>query len=330
MPDGDLKAPTLDDIAAKVGVSRMTVSRALNGTGPVAAATKARILDVSRRLGYSAAKKARTSSLKKQVTVLRYQCPPATPDPYFDDVFEGIRQGLDHFGYRAVPHFLTPQSQSEKPFEIDEDLAGVVVVGPGLSPQLLHDVKVPIVTVAWHTPLLRSSAVMADNVGGTWTALDYLFSRGRDQVALITGPTDHPEIHERIVGFHAYHGMKGLNVNPSWVRTSDYTNEANQKAIESLFASRSHPNAIFCTCGSIAASAVEMVEAHGLSAQGDITVLSFDDDDHVVMPPWVSKVKVDRKRMGIVAAELLHRSIRASLFSGMKVIVPVRLVPGYM
>src|ERR687884_1867090 len=94
---------TIQELAAKTGVSVATVSRALNGSSEVSAATRKKILELARRLDYTPSAAARTLVQRRSHVIgVILETGPGHPDllhPFFQEVLVGLKQGAGARGY---------------------------------------------------------------------------------------------------------------------------------------------------------------------------------------------------------------------------------------
>lgn len=151
----------LEDVAEAAGVSVTTVSRVLGGRGTVAEATRTRVLDAVRELGYD-----RSTLLHRQAARLVAVCAPAQPEHWQIEVCRSLSMQLQDAGIIAATPFL------------DEDIAEVracidagaaLVVTPTFTPL---DVDVPVVrfaeaTAAWPTAATGTEASDTSGTGDT-------------------------------------------------------------------------------------------------------------------------------------------------------------------
>ncbi|WP_276547697.1 LacI family DNA-binding transcriptional regulator [Brevibacterium luteolum] len=156
----------LEDVAEAAGVSVTTVSRVLGGRGTVAEATRTRVLDAVRELGYD-----RSTLLHRQAARLVAVCAPAQPEHWQIEVCRSLSMQLQDAGIIAATPFL------------DEDIAEVracidagaaLVVTPTFTPL---DVDVPVVrfaeaTAAWPTATAGPEVTPASGTGSAGLAAD--------------------------------------------------------------------------------------------------------------------------------------------------------------
>lgn len=172
---------TVEDIAARAGVSLSTVSRVLNDRGVVAPATADRVKEAMRELGYT-----RSTLLEKTVHPLVAVCAPARPEHWQLDVLNRVDVALQRSGVlTATPSIGADLSEVEAVVAAGASL----VLTPTFTPV---DLPVPVVRFA---EAARDStrepypgetiAARIDLAGGLTLAFDHLLAIGHRRIGLI-------------------------------------------------------------------------------------------------------------------------------------------------
>ena len=96
------KRPTLIDIAKKANVSIGTVDRTLHNRGRVAQATKERIFEIAKEIGYQKNLHASILAKNKKEINLAYLLPKKGMDPFWDLVLEGVNEAIEELQMASV------------------------------------------------------------------------------------------------------------------------------------------------------------------------------------------------------------------------------------
>ncbi|MCC6804846.1 MAG: LacI family DNA-binding transcriptional regulator, partial [Anaerolineae bacterium] len=91
---------TIEDVAREAGVSMMTVSRVINGTGRISDETREYVREVATRLGYRPNRAART--LVTNRTLMVGCVVPDITNPYFSEIFQGAEEVFWQEGYNVL------------------------------------------------------------------------------------------------------------------------------------------------------------------------------------------------------------------------------------
>lgn len=172
---------TLGDLAAQLGLSVNTVSRALAGKDGVSERTRALVLDEAHRVGYVAAPEpgpARVRSRTVAVTI------PSATHLFSSELIGAIEAGARAAGY-SLDVFTTEESEEQERAAvrrmIDNDLAGAIVIPVQDRTEPWAEVLaagIPLVLASREVPALPCDFVTVDNTAGAYAAVRHLLAQG--------------------------------------------------------------------------------------------------------------------------------------------------------
>src|SRR6516225_7236933 len=223
---GKIKMVTMRDVAEASGFSPATVSIVLNNAPLaryIAPATKKRIEDAARKLGYRPNAMARflRSRRSQTVGVMIFDI----TDPFCTPVLRGIENALYQSSY--VPIFADAHNQRAR-FErylemlLEHHVEALIVVANWLfvDIQLLADLSkrnITAATIGWEMPDDSVSSVMVDNEAGGRLALEHLHQLGHRKIAIIRGPKRLIDSAPRWRGIQKFAASVGLKLDSSLV-----------------------------------------------------------------------------------------------------------------
>jgi LacI family transcriptional regulator len=308
-------AATIRDVAREAGVSVSTVSRVLNDSGPVKAATRQRIREVAQRLHFTPNTTARSLSMRRT-----HALGVLMPDVYgefFAEVIRGIDQVAQQHGY----HVLISGAHNE-PAEVDAAVRairgrvdGLILMAAELDTgQLARNLpeKVPAVLINADHDASQFDTINIDNFGGAVAMTQHLLRLGQRTIAMITGPAGNRDSLERERGFRSALRDAGISLPAAWVVAGGFTEASGFRAAQALLQHTPRPQAIFAANDSMAVGALSAVRRAGLRVPEDVAVVGFDDVPiaEYVNPP-LTTVRVAITRLGSAATERLIENIRA-------------------
>jgi DNA-binding LacI/PurR family transcriptional regulator len=186
----------LEDVAREAGVSAATVSHALSGKGRLPDATRARVREVARRMGYSPNPAARRlaggrSGLIAVAFSLSDALPVALTDvDYFSQAIHAATERALQRDFALVVAPPTPQTAVWSRIPLD----GVVVFDPVAGDPVLADLRargIPLVLSGRDPAGGDDYCVDNDHIAGTRAVLDHLTERGARRIGILTGePVD--------------------------------------------------------------------------------------------------------------------------------------------
>lgn len=329
------RLPRLSDVATLARVSTATASLALNG-GPVAEATRERVIAAADQLRYVARSHARALKTGRTgILGLWVINRPGTVELTEDS----------GFFYRVLRGALGAAERAGCTVSFDVRLADLAQVGEALASvaaQGMHDAVIivpqwtndgsyatavrargiPVVTLG-DPHAAGDASVRADQAAGMRLAVQHLVDRGHSELAYLAGPVGHLDAEARLAAFYQLTAELGLRVPPDRVRRTDFTIEAGFAATAALLNTAGPITALLAADDYVAAGAIQAAYACGVRVPHDLSVVGFDDVDvaRATTPP-LTTVRLPLAELGDLAA-----STAAALARGERPSLPAPLQP---
>jgi LacI family transcriptional regulator len=305
---------TIQDVAARAGVSAMTVSRVLNTPERVTATTRERIETTIKTLGYTPNALAR--GLKGATRTLALVIPDVS-NPFFTQIVHGAEEVARKHGYTVFLGNTDSSSDNEKHYlhkMLSHRIDGLLIVPMGNhSKKVLEEVHsrgVPFVLIDVKVPDIQADYVVGDNVAGAFTLTEHLIKLGHKCIALVSGRSDLSTSREREEGYLAALKQYNLKFNAKYLIPTDFSRRAGYKAVSSLFNLSQPPTALFVASNVLAIGALEAVRAAGLRVPEDIALVCFEDIGLAsALQPFLTVMAQPAKEFGRIGAEFLLRRI---------------------
>ncbi|GGT66346.1 LacI family DNA-binding transcriptional regulator [Actinomadura citrea] len=324
--------PTLEEVAARAGVGRGTVSRVVNGSPRVSPQAREAVRKAIEELGYVPNRAARTLVTRRTDTVALVVAESDQRlfgEPYFAGIIRGISNGLGDTGlqlllalarspaeYGRLEDYLTTQHvdgvlltslHAEDPLPAKLEANGVPTVLGGRPPGL-HPV----------------SYVDVDNRSGAREAVGHLIAGGRRRIATIAGPQDMGVGIDRLAGYREALAEAGL---PEYVEYGDFGEASGITAAERLLTAEPSLDAVFAADDPMALGALRVLHRSGRCVPDDVAVIGFDDSAAAPLAdPPLSTVHQSPEEMGREMARLLVSRIRGETVADPVVILRPHLV----
>ncbi|MBT0993343.1 LacI family transcriptional regulator [Cellulomonas sp. DKR-3] len=306
------RRPTIRDVAAAAGVSRGTVSRVINGGHWVSPEALAAVEEAIRSTGYTTNQHARSLVTGRSNSVAFLLTEPQHllfEDPNFSILLRGAAQEL---AARGMPLLLmvagTPAEQTQMLDYVGAGhVDGVLLISSHAgSPVLRSLVEQQIPTIACGIPLgfeQQVGYVAADDLGGARRMTRHLMDRGRERIAMITGPMDTPGGRLRLEG---YRRELGDRFDETLVVHGDYTRASGTVAMTELLARRPDLDAVFAANDLMAAGAMVVLADAGRTVPDDVAVGGFDDAGvAVTVNPHLTTMRQPFERISAEMVRLL-------------------------
>ena len=272
------------DIADATGVSQSTVSRVLSGTPtavPIAAATRSRVLETARRLGYRPNPLAR--GLRGAPTMLLGVIVRDITDPFFAGAIEAASLEANRRGYNVVlGHAHRSADEAEALWGILEarHCDALLFLGDLRDrPELIEELQntsLPVVAL-WHGS--RESGiptVSVDNRSGIMAVVDHLVGLGHERIAF-AGPRRLGDITEREDAYVASMHGHGLSMPEAYRQEAANDYGGGVEALDRLMDLPRPPTAIVAPTDVIAMGMLHAAHRRGLQVPHDLSVTGFDD-----------------------------------------------------
>lgn len=286
----------IQQVADLAGVSTATVSRALAGKPSVSPATRARVEQAARELGYvvSASASSLASGKMRNVGVVV----PFIDSWFFMKVLKGAQHALEEAGYDLTLYHLDPNVGTERPTTahprrkrlFDEFLRrGRVDALIAVSLELdqaeldaLTALRKPVVGLGGPLPGVQTLSI--DDKAISRLAVDHLIGLGHTKIAHLAGDQDF-ELDfllpaNRRAGWESALTDAGLEVNPLMLRTANFTIPGAYKStLQLLEDPRVRPTAMFAGSDEMAIGAMLAAKELGCDVPGDLSIIGIDGHD---------------------------------------------------
>jgi len=316
------KNATLNQVAAETGVTAMTVSRVVNGTGYVSEETREKVLRAVKKLNYRRNGLAR--SLKRQRTETVGLVLGDISNPYSTELANAVRGTLAARGYNL---FICISEQSAKEdiaaldSLVDHNVDGIVVATRSNTEgdKELVNRGMPVVVVGRDFHHNSVDCVAADNLTGGFEATRHLIDLGHKRIGFIGAEFSYKSNLKRLQGYLRALKTHGIEVDERLVtgrkeavaEVPGYSTEKmGYEGMKRLLSLPNPPTAVFARNDFTAVGAMTAIKEAGLSIPKDIAIVGYDDIPLAVhTSPVLTTVRQPMRLQGQLAAEMLLRRI---------------------
>lgn len=327
------KDVTIVEVARHAGVSITTVSHALSGNRRVAEATRARIDDSIRELGYRPNAFAR--GLRTERSHMVALLIPDITNPYYPTLARGMQDALHSGGYQTLVGSTDGHRDQERHFlndSLQRRVDGIAFASFETTARMVAPVlqaDIPLVSIGTTIRHRNVDCVWTDDVAGAVDATAYLIERGYTPIGMIGGPAGTSPSDHRLEGYRAALRHTGIRFDPRLVAIGDFTRAGGATAMGRLLKRRVMPRAIFCANDLMAIGAMDAIRQAGLLVPDDVALVGYDDIEAAgLITPDLTTVVNPAYEMGRACGRLLLERMTGRRAGGrVEVVVPHRLVP---
>jgi LacI family transcriptional regulator len=307
----------MKDIAHDLGVSLMTVSKALRSHSDISEETKRRVLKRARELNYRPNWIAR--SLVTRRTYMVGLIIPDLMHSFFAEVAKGIARKFEPLGYQIV---ISNSEESpgvelrEVEVLLDRSVDGIIVAAaePNIRGDLfkkLQSHKIPYVLIDRLPSGFEGHFVGVKDEEIGLMATEHLVEQGCRRIAHLRGPANSTGI-GRLRGYRRALAKHGLEAQPEYVVSGQHEDSTGYEGMRKLLGLSPQPDGVFCYNDPVAAGAIKAILEAGLKVPDDIAVIGAGNvhySDLLRVP--LSTIDQSSTLIGETAADLLVECIEA-------------------
>ncbi|MFH8249053.1 LacI family DNA-binding transcriptional regulator [Microbacterium sp. B2969] len=305
---------TLADVAAAVGVSKATASKALNGRGDISDDTRERVLAAVADLGYRSTTGAGVPSDRHALAVV-FDIPAS---PYILGVLQGVMAAategrIDLLARLAPARAARTQRAVARAWVADQQASGVVgIIGLTLSHpdgliEAASNANLPFVIVdPVDTDHRRMVSVGSSNWAGARTAAEHLIELGHRRIGWIGGPDSSAAARDRLYGYQAALDAAGVGIDQSLIRAGQFDTPTGVHHARDMLSSAAPPTAIMAADDEIAVGILTTAHELGIRVPSELSVTGFDDTPQAAWTtPPLTTVHQHLEGMGAMAVQTI-------------------------
>ncbi len=309
---------TLADIAKRLGVSRVTVSKALRGHSDISAEMTKKIRKVASDLGYTPNIMARNLSARRSHMIGLVV--PKIAHAFFGSVIEGVYDAAFEAEYETI--LTVSQEDPDRELKHLQTLVAMRVDGIIISiSEETRDVKrfkwirqmgIPLVFVDRRPEPAPPgfSCVLADDHQGAYQATERAIEVGYRKLGFIGGDVKINIGKDRLQGFTDALNEYRIPVNPSWIAAGGHGKDTGYAGLKQFHQSNSLPEFILAATYPVALGIYEAAKELDIRIPDDVDIICFGDSDvgRFLAPP-ISAVRQPTHELGARAVKVLLENI---------------------
>jgi DNA-binding LacI/PurR family transcriptional regulator len=321
------KPCTIEDIAKQAGVSKSTVSRALNDSPLIGEETKQKISAIAKQRRFQINMPARRLTLKQSNTVafVTHAMHKAISfaDLFTMEILGGITAALKEQGYDLLMLFVDPCDTNWPEEHLATGRADGFILMTSTRKQahvkMLVEMGAPF--IAWGVPSKKYQycTVTGDDLTGGRLATEHLIGLGRKRIAFLGGPAEEGEVQFRYDGYTE--ALKAAGRKPD----GDYSDASGAEKMKELLDRATDLDGVFINSDLMAIAAMKVLRDEGRRVPEDVAVVGYDNLSiaEKTTPPLTS-VSQNVPLAGRLLAQNLLQYIQTRVVT--HVTVPVELV----
>jgi LacI family transcriptional regulator len=312
-----MKHITQEDIARKLEVTRITVSKALRDHPDISATMKKRVLQAAEEMGYSPNQIARQLTTRTTNTI--GVIVPDLENSFFSHIVDSIIDSATDRSYQIL--LAVSRENQEIENRNIQNLLGkrvdglLVCLSQHSSDSRIFDPvrKMEIPLVFFDRSFIETdfSSVVFNDYEGVRMAITRLVISGYSRIAHFAGYTTTSIGKERLEGYKAALIDNGLKVREEWIIEGGFERIDGYRAFMKLYEGKNLPEIVLTANDRVALGAYNAIRELGLNVPEDIGIVGFGFSETTDMfNPPLAVISQDPRKMGYVAANRLMDEIQ--------------------
>lgn len=311
------KDVTLADIAEKVGVSNVAVSKALSGKPGVSDELRLRIKRMAEEMGYIQTSAGKASSVETgNIGVIVPEDYYGYSVSFYGQLYEKVVRALFDNQYYGILELLSKEDERDNNIPKvlrDGKVDGLIFLGQlgeKYIDRMVRQSDLPVFFLDTYMPSVAFDTVISDGYYGTYLLTDYLIRKGHRRIGFVGNIDATTSIADRFWGYRKALREHGIEFEDRWEMRD---RGEHSKIFDHILNGRVDMDAYVCNCDSAAYVLIRNLEAMGYSVPDDISVVGFDD----FLPAGmgmdgikITSYSVDMERMAEVCVESLIKKIK--------------------
>lgn len=326
-----MSAVTLKDVAKVAGVSYATVSRAVSGSPEIGEATRRRVLDICREMGYTPNSVARSMVMKR--TNIIGLIVASINNPFMSEMTAHLEIYARERGYNLMvcnssyDHDLEKQVFS---LLVSRKVDGIIMIPVGHeSYESISNLtaQIPTVFISENMKNVPENYVSVDNYKGMQMAAEYLYSLGHRRILYFGVRSDSMTHSLRLGGYLSTCEKLGLEPVVLASRSTRSSREAGYKLAKEYFAGSHQETALLCATDMLAIGAMQAAYEAGIRVPDDVSLMGFDNISFSALPQIdLTTINQPTRQLAVSAVDMLLERIKDPAAEHTRRILPPSLV----
>lgn len=310
-----VKSVKLADIAEKLGVSVVTVSKALTGQKGVSEELRAKIKALADELGYTPIHSTQSTHKRSYtIGVITFEMHFAKLSSFYWKMYQELATRASKSNCFSLLEVICTVDENDltPPKLITEGkVDGVVILGrPKKSYlKLLYNYnKVPMIFMDFYDDERKVTSVISSSYNGGYEITDYLIKKGHSRIAYLGTVMYTESITDRYFGYCKALMENGIEFRKDWVLNDRDNNIGHNGPGYVVALPKDMPTAFVCNNDVSAYALINQLEEKGYSVPGDISVVGYDD--YLYPELGASKITTFSVDMARMSEEVLENLLK--------------------
>lgn len=304
---------TMKDIAEQLGISSVTVSKALNDKEGVSDDLKLKIKNLAMELGYrfNTAAKSMKDGQSYNIGVVIPERFTELAQSFYLRIYQHISKELEKCGYYSILHILTNEDEEQLALPrvyYEKKVDGFIILGQVSKSYIetIQSMNLPKLFLDFYDEHAEIDSIVTDNFYGAYELTNYLIKQGHRQIAYVGNLYSTSSIQDRFLGYYKSLLEHRIPLQDHWI-----INDRDEKGLLiDIELPEILATAYVCNCDRVAHELIRKLKSLGYSVPGDYSVVGFDNDVYATLSePPLTTVEVNVTMMAQTAVNSIMEII---------------------
>lgn len=318
------KSVRMADIAQRLGISIVSVSKGLSGKEGVSEEMRAKILETAREMGYEMQSRTDAPSAPGQTIGILVADHFFNENAFYSALYRALLNCSTAAGCSCMLELVSSEAEKNcvmPTFLTNRKVDAIIFMGE-ISRRYISRAAasgLPFLLLDFYDETLSADSVLSDNMAGGYTMTEHLLSSGRKKIGFVGSINATSSIMDRYLGYCKALLRCGIEPRADW-RLEDRDKEG--RFIPFVLPDEM-PEAFVCNCDEVAFNLVERLKREGYCVPQDVAVTGYDDYRFsTICTPQLTSYRVDVEGMAAAAIDHLRRQMNHKRVSAPTVLVP--------
>ena len=273
----------MDTIAEVMGVSKVTVSKALNDKEGVSEALRQEIKAKAQELGYQMNVFAKALKTKQtyNVGILIPERFIQSDDTYYFKIYSKLVKGFSDINYNALMEILNSSDEESlnlPKMYVQNKIDGLIIMGQCSKNylNLFTQTEIPVIFFDFYDPDIKVDSIVVDNFQAGEDITNLLCKNGHREIGFIGNIYATSSIKDRFLGYYSALIENSIKLNDDYV-ISDRDSSGNLYKDYQLKMPKKLPTSFVCNNDQVAYFLIKRLEELDLHVPEDISIVTFDN-----------------------------------------------------
>ncbi len=320
---------TMKDIATKLNISTVTVSKALTDKEGVGDELRRKIKELADEMGYRYNSLARDMKEGKSSNIGIIVSERFMKEyGFYMNAYGYCVKALAAHNYYGIMEIISTQMEADLvvPNVLrDNKVDGLIMLGQ-VSAEYLHIIKASslhFVQLDFYNEREEADAILSDNLYGSYVTTNYLVELGHKKIGFVGNKMATSSILDRYLGYYKALLENDLSFREEWIIKD---RNINGEFVD-LILPDTMPTAFVCNCDEVAYHLVRKLKNEGYIIPEDVSVVGFDNFIYSTLSsPAITTFEVDMKAMAEIAVETIVKRIEKPSQSNSRKVVSGKII----